>query len=187
MSEAEIIKKLKAGNLNSIEFIINKYAGSMKNYGVVHFGKTNEGVVNDCVTDTFITLIKNIKTFEYIDQKTFAGWLYKTFKNLVRNEINKKNRLKRGGDKVELNINDKIDFEDRDQNPSLTVNKIINQEMINKLLANLGTEEKAILLYFAKGYKDKEISELLGINLSALKSKKQRSLMKLREISKQYE
>ena len=186
-SDKIILDGIKNGNEDAIELLIAKYSGAMKHYGIIHFYKVDIDIIEDCITDTFLKLLRKIKDFQYINENKFKAWLFTTFKNLVVNEINKTKALKRGGDLNDSQIDENLDTIIVDQTENSIDTKMINQSYIMNLFEKLKTDEKTILWYHAKGYTNKEIADFLGITLSALKSKKHRTFCKARGMTINHE
>ena len=126
-----------------------------------------EDDICDVVQNTFISAYKSINTLK--NEKYFKTWLIKIL-------INKCNDfyLKNKKDTVSLDVlNDNTEFYSED---------FTNNFGIDYLIKSLSKDEQTILtLYYLEGYNEKEISKILNINYSTIRTKIRRAKNKIAE------
>ena len=124
-----------------------------------------EDDICDVVQNTFISAYKSINTLK--NEKYFKTWLIKIL-------INKCNDfyLKNKKDTVSLDVlNDNTEFYSED---------FTNNFGIDYLIKSLSKDEQTILtLYYLEGYNEKEISKILNINYSTIRTKIRRAKNKI--------
>ena len=124
-----------------------------------------EDDICDVVQNTFISAYQSIKTLK--NKKYFKTWLVKIL-------INKCNDfyLRNKRDNISLNI--------LDENTEIHFEDFTNDYGIDYLIKSLSKDEQTILtLYYLEGYNEKEISKILNINYSTIRTKIRRAKNKI--------
>ena len=124
-----------------------------------------EDDICDVVQNTFISAYQSIKILK--NKKYFKTWLIKIL-------INKCNDfyLRNKRDNISLNI--------LDENAEFHFEDFTNDYGIDYLIKSLSKDEQTILtLYYLEGYNEKEISKILNINYSTIRTKIRRAKNKI--------
>ena len=141
----------------------------------------NQNDVEDAVQDTFIEALTNIHKLREIE--SMKWWLLKIAKRQACKYMKKDKRKNDYESSFEMddNVQMRTDIlSDKDMDDLL---KGIQREQLNKMISRLNEKEiKVLLLYYAYGYKQKEIARLTGESLTNVKTLAKRSRDKLREI-----
>ncbi|MPW25154.1 sigma-70 family RNA polymerase sigma factor [Alkalibaculum sp. M08DMB] len=164
-----LTKIIKHNDKEAFEELYNLYGDYALRVATAVTGDSSKA--SDAVQETFIRIYFNIKNFKL--DKPFKPWLYKIL-------INECNRILRKGGKityisdyiennVELSEEDKHNFEEYED---LYV-AIKNLDSINKT---------PIVLKYLGGFKEKEISQILNININTLKSRLLKGRQKLKKV-----
>lgn len=145
----------------------NKIINYVSRYG----GDTTDGLT--IFDDMIVTFIKIVHTKrDFILNKPLHAYLMGIAKNLWYNELRRKNR------------HQSVDIENlaslKDENID-AIELLMNQDQSNilrRLLSEMKVNCKEVLMYWAGGYKMKEIAALLGYKSDAVVRKKKSECMK---------
>lgn len=169
--EEVLIKMAKDGDKEAFVELIEIY--KRKLYMIAKTKLSSEEDVKDAIQETLLVAYKNIKKVKQIDK--FNGWITKIV-------INKCNDFLRGRENI---INYSYEELDCEKYMSFYSNDYIEiDDNINlfQMINFLTDEEKTIvILYFSKGYTTNEISEILNLNESTVRTKIRRVRIKIKE------
>lgn len=164
---AELVKKAKNGNEEALMTILELMNEEFFRMAIIKL--KNEEDVQDAIQETKIIIYNNIKSLK--ENKYFKTWAIR----ILINECNKIYlRKKKDFDNIE-HIKERC----YEENESFS-EEIENKMHVSELLEKLDEEERVIIILFSKGYKIKEIAEILKINENTAKSKIHRIKKKLR-------
>jgi len=125
-----------------------------KIYKFFGFRIKNQDDTEDLTQETFLVILKRIKTFKFQGNGSFEAWCFRIAKNVLSNFLSKKKRkdLEVSLDSVGFSLKDEKDLE-----------RESNIKDILRALDNLKKEYKEVLLYF---YIDdlsiEQISKVIG-------------------------
>ena len=135
--------------------------------------------------DTIIVAITMINNRSFEGRSSLKTWLYQIFHNkcvdLVRKNATNKRSVHRA-----LSISD-ILLQMADSTKSVLYQMIdrINKDQLQQKLKEIGENCRSILLYWAEGYSDKEISAMMEYKTAdVVKTSRLRCLEKLRQVYK---
>ena len=158
--EQELIKRIKLGDRKAFADLYNLYADYALRLALTITKEMADAA--DAVQETFIRVYKNINTFDL--QKNFKPWFYRILINECNRILKKKNKvvlLDNYFEQKESSVSsqkDNYDFEE--------------SERLYNALCQLNEEIRIPLtLKYLIGFSEKEIAEILGINLNTLKSR----------------
>lgn len=162
MISIKLVKKARNGNKEAFNELILYYQNDL--YNIAKSKLHNEDDVCDAVQETIFNAYKHIHTL--LNPYNFKSWLIK----ILINECNKV-YLKSKNNYIE--ISDELNFKIENVDNS-------NIEFLD-LINILSTDEKEIfILYYKEGYTSKEISKMLNINQSTIRSKISRGKEKIK-------
>lgn len=172
----ELINACLAGDQKAQFKIYNLYYKAMYNtsYRILNDQSEAEDVMQEAFLDAFQ------KIYQYDGHATFGAWLKRIVINKSLDRL-KKMKHDISIDEVE---NELIERDEEDYFEVLSM-KI---EAIRKGIEQLNDSYRIILsLYLLEGYDHQEISEILGINYNAVRTKYSRARKKLLANIKQYQ
>lgn len=171
MTDKELIRKVHAGNKEALNVIIDKYYDDI--YRFCFYLTLNELDSYDISQEVFLRFIKYIDTYTY---KNLKGYLLIIARNLCRDYL----RLKKRGDIVEISEDEVcVDKE---------LSNIEFKLYINAILNRIPFEQREVVVLRIQGdLRFKEIAEMLGCNLSTVKSRYRSGIEKMRKEMADYE
>ena len=173
MNKEILFEYIKCGNLSAFEALFRQYYPSM----CVIAGKlvANREVAEDIVQDVFIRLWE--KKAEYDKIPDFRTFLYVAVRNLCYNYLRDK---KKTIDFSQIELPDKqLSFQEQ----------LIQEEtyrLISNAIAELPVQSGKIMRLALEGKQNKEISEILGIAVTTVKTLKYNALKMLKNSLKGY-
>lgn len=171
----DLIENCKQGNALSYKELYAQYSKAMFNTSLRIVNNTTDA--EDIVQESFISAFKNIAEFNY--QSTFGAWLKKIIVNRSINHLrNKKMKLI---DINDVNIND---FEIEELTDESDI--YFKIEEIKKAVSMLPDGYRTIFTLCAfEGYDYEEVSEILNITESTVRSQYHRAKKQLLNIIKE--
>ena len=173
MNKEILFEDIKCGNLSAFEALFRQYYPAM----CVIAGKlvANREVAEDIVQDVFIRLWE--KKAEYDKIPDFRTFLYVAVRNLCYNYLRDK---KKTIDFSQIELPDKqLSFQEQ----------LIQEEtyrLISNAIAELPVQSGKIMRLALEGKQNKEISEILGIAVTTVKTLKYNALKMLKNSLKGY-
>lgn len=147
LSEKEIIRQIKKGNINFFEVLVNKYSNIVYYYTLARLKNSSDS--EDVVQNAFIKAYKGIDGFDL--KHAFYPWFF----TIVKNEI------------IEFVRRNKTHLELSEEIPAAEV----QTDEFEYLVKGLKAEYKKVLeLYFRDGYSYDEIAKKLDRNINTVKT-----------------
>lgn len=180
MSDEELIKLVKKGDIDAFEQIIKKY--EKKIFSLIFNMVRNENEVEDIAQEVFL------KVYRYIDKfngdSSLYTWIYKIATNLCLDKIRKRKEVIYIDEKLQLDDGE-VDFQL--QSEEKTQDELYEQkelkQKLEKCINMLPEKQKAmIVLRDIKGFSYDEISEILDLKLGTVKSQINRARLKLKDL-----
>lgn len=164
----ELLKRIRKGDGNAFSVLYKENSEYALRVAMAVTGSS--ALAADAVQETFIRVYKNINSFE--QGRSFKAWMYRILLNECNRLLKKKNRTVFMNDQFsdynELAHEEIHDFEEYEE----LYGAIQRLPEINKI---------PIILKYLKGFSEKEIAEVLQINVNTVKSRLLRGRQKLKE------
>ncbi len=147
LSETEIIKQIKKGNINYFEVLVNKYSKIVYFYVLKRVRNAPDS--EDIVQNAFIKAYRGIDGFDL--KQSFYPWFF----TIVKNEI------------IEFVRKNKAHFELSEEIPAVEE----QADEFDSLMRGLKAEHKKVLeLYFRDGYSYIDIAKKLNKKINTVKT-----------------
>ena len=179
LNDNELVANYLKGDESSLEVLVYRHKKRVYSY-IKQLVKDKE-VAEDVFQDTFIKVIKTLKTDKYNEEGKFLPWVMRIAHNLVIDHFrrNKKMPTTSGGD--DYNIFDSLNlFEDNVQD------KMIRQQIhtdIRKLIEQLPNDQKEVLVM--RHYEDmsfKEIADTTQVSINTALGRMRYAIINLRKM-----
>jgi RNA polymerase sigma-70 factor (ECF subfamily) len=178
-SDAVLVKDYVAGDESALATLIKRHESKI--YGFIYSKISDRDVSNDIFQDTFIKVIKTLKTSSYNEEGKFLPWIMRIAHNLIIDHFRKSKKMPLFRETEEFSI-----FSVMTDNSLTIENKIIAEQVeidIRKIIEELPTDQKEVLMM--RMYQDmsfKEISELTGVSINTALGRMRYALMNMRKI-----
>ncbi len=180
ISDKELIGKYLNGNEESLEKLILRH--KRKVFAYIVMVVKDDQLADDIFQDTFIKVIKTIKSGMYKEEGKFIQWVMRIAHNLIIDHFRRSKRLP-----MVNNSSDEYDIFDtvRITDPSVEEQLISNQihEDVRSLIELLPEEQKEVLMM--RHYQNlsfKEIAEATDVSINTALGRMRYALINLRKI-----
>jgi RNA polymerase sigma-70 factor (ECF subfamily) len=183
MSDKELVVSYLNGNHTSVEKLINRHQGRVYAY-IVMLVKDRQ-LADDIFQDTFIKVIKTLRSGSYKEEGKFIQWTMRIAHNLIIDHFRKSKRLP-----VVDNNNDNYDLMSNLSLSDASIEERIITDQIHedlrKLIEYLPEEQREVLylrLYAEMSFKD--IAELTNVSINTALGRMRYALINMRKMIKE--
>jgi RNA polymerase sigma-70 factor (ECF subfamily) len=177
--DALLVKNYIEGNETALSVLIKRHESKI--YGFIYSKIADRDISNDIFQDTFIKVIKTLKSNSYNEEGKFLPWVMRISHNLIVDHFRKTKKMPMYRETEEFSIFSVM------SDDSLTIEgkMIVDQVEIDlkKLIEELPDDQKEVLVM--RMYQDmsfKEISELTDVSINTALGRMRYALMNLRKI-----
>ena len=177
--DALLVQDYVAGNEEALSTLIKRHESRI--YGFIYSKISDKDISNDIFQDTFIKVIKTLKSNSYNEEGKFLPWVMRISHNLIIDHFRRNKKMPLFRETEEFSIFSIMS----DDSPTIE-NKIIADQVemdIKKLIEELPSDQKEVLVM--RMYKDmsfKEISEITGVSINTSLGRMRYALMNLRKV-----
>jgi RNA polymerase sigma-70 factor (ECF subfamily) len=179
LPDALLVKNYVGGDENALSTLIDRHQSKI--YGFIYSKISDRDISNDIFQDTFIKVIKTLKSRAYNEEGKFLPWVMRIAHNLIIDHYRKTKKMPMFRETEEFSIFSIM------SDDSLTIeNKIIHEQVemdLKKLIEELPADQKEVLVM--RMYQDmsfKEISEITGVSINTALGRMRYALMNLRKV-----
>ena len=177
--DALLVKNYVAGDENALTILINRHQSKI--YGFIYSKLSDRDISDDIFQDTFIKVIKTLKSNSYNEEGKFLPWVMRISHNLIIDHYRRNKKMPMYRETEEFSI-----FSIMSDNVPNIESKLITTQVENdlrKLIEELPAEQKEVLMM--RMYQDlsfKEISETTGVSINTALGRMRYAIMNLRKV-----
>ncbi len=177
--DALLVKNYVAGDEGALATLINRHESKI--YGFIYSKISDRDISDDIFQDTFIKVIKTLKSNAYNEEGKFLPWVMRIAHNLIIDHFRKNKKMPMYRETEEFSI-----FSIMTDNSMTIENRMITEQVENdlkRLIEELPNDQKEVLVM--RIYQDlsfKEISELTGVSINTALGRMRYALMNLRKV-----
>ncbi len=177
--DALLVKNYMAGDESALATLINRHQSKI--YGFIYSKISDRDLSDDVFQDTFIKVIKTLKSNSYNEEGKFLPWVMRIAHNLIIDHFRRNKKMPMFRETEEFSI-----FSIMSDNSSTIENQMITEQVekdLKKLIEELPNDQKEVLVM--RIYQDlsfKEISELTGVSINTALGRMRYALMNLRKV-----
>ncbi len=174
-----LIKNYVAGDESALAALIDKHQSKI--FGFICSKVSDRDMADDIFQDTFIKVIKKLKSDSYNEEGKFLPWVMRIAHNLVVDQFRRSKKMPMFRETEEFSIFDIM----TDNSPHIE-SQIITEQIekdLEKLIDELPADQKEVLLM--RIYQDlsfKEISEQTGVSINTALGRMRYALLNLRKV-----
>lgn len=179
LPDALLVKEYVAGNEDALAKLIKRHESKI--FGFIFSKVLDRDTANDIFQDTFIKVIKTLKSNSYNEEGKFLPWVMRISHNLVVDHYRKNKKMPLFRETEDFSIFSVM------SDDSMTIeNKIIADQVemdLKKLIEELPADQKEVLVM--RMYQDmsfKEISESTGVSINTALGRMRYALINLRKV-----
>ena len=179
LPDAVLVKNYISGDESALALLINRHQSKI--YGFIYSKIGDRDLSDDIFQDTFIKVIKTLKTSSYNEEGKFLPWVMRIAHNLVVDHFRKAKKMPFQRETEEYSI-----FNYMTDNSLNIEGQIITAQVesdLAKLLDELPADQKEVLVM--RMYQDlsfKEIADLTGVSINTALGRMRYALLNLRKI-----
>lgn len=177
--DALLVKNYVAGDETALATLIDRHQSKI--YGFIYSKISDRDLSDDIFQDTFIKVIKTLKSNSYNEEGKFLPWVMRIAHNLIIDHFRRNKKMPMYRDTEEFSIFSIM------TDHSLTVeNQMISEQVekdLKKLIQELPSDQRDVLIM--RIYQDlsfKEISEITGVSINTALGRMRYALMNLRKV-----
>jgi RNA polymerase sigma-70 factor (ECF subfamily) len=174
-----LVKNYVAGDESALATLIQRHQSKI--FGFIYSKVADRDVSDDIFQDTFIKVIKTLKSNSYNEEGKFLPWVMRIAHNLVIDHFRKNKKMPMFRETEEFSIFSIM----TDNQPSIE-NQIITTQVetdLKRLIEELPDDQKEVLVM--RMYQDlsfKEIAELTGVSINTALGRMRYALLNLRKV-----
>jgi RNA polymerase sigma-70 factor, ECF subfamily len=178
-TDAFLVQDYVAGNENALAQLIKRHESKI--YGFIYSKISDRDISNDIFQDTFIKVIKTLKSSSYNEEGKFLPWVMRISHNLIVDHYRRNKKMPLFRETEEFSI-----FSIMTDDALSIENKLISQQVetdLKKLIEELPADQKEVLVM--RMYQDmsfKEISEITGVSINTALGRMRYALMNMRKV-----
>ena len=157
--DALLVKSYIEGNELALSILITRHQSKI--YGFIYSKLSDRDVADDVFQDTFIKVIKTLKTKLYNEEGKFLPWVMRIAHNLIIDHYRKCNKMPMTRETEEFSIFGLIS--DKTMNIEQTLISFQVESDVQKIIEELPLDQKEVVMM--RIYQDlsfKEISDLMS-------------------------
>ncbi len=179
LSDAILVKNYVGGDEIALATLIERHQAKI--YGFIYSKIQDRDVCEDVFQDTFVKVIKTLKTKSYNEEGKFLPWVMRIAHNLVIDYFRKSKKMPMQRDNDEYSIFSFIS----DNSPNIE-SRIITEQVeldLSRIIEELPDDQKEVLIM--RIYQDlsfKEIADLTGVSINTALGRMRYALLNLRKV-----
>ena len=179
LPDAVLVKNYISGDESALASLIERHQSKI--YGFIYSKINDRDLSDDIFQDTFIKVIKTLKSQSYNEEGKFLPWVMRIAHNLVVDHFRKAKKMPYQRETDEYSI-----FNYMADNCLNIEGQIISEQVesdLAKLLDELPADQKEVLVM--RMYQDlsfKEIADLTGVSINTALGRMRYALLNLRKI-----
>ena len=179
LPDAVLVKNYISGDESALASLIERHQSKI--YGFIYSKVNDRDLSDDIFQDTFIKVIKTLKTKSYNEEGKFLPWVMRIAHNLVVDHFRKSKKMPFQRETEEYSI-----FNYMTDNAPTIESKMITDQVeydLTRLLDELPDDQKEVLVM--RMYQDlsfKEIADLTGVSINTALGRMRYALLNLRKI-----
>lgn len=179
IDDASLVNSFIAGNESALETLIKRHQSKI--FGFIYSKVGDRDLSDDIFQDTFIKVIRTLKSNAYNEEGKFLPWVMRIAHNLIVDHYRHNKKMPLYRETEEFSIFSIM------TDDSLTIeNKLISDQVIKdlrQLVEELPLDQKEVLMM--RLYQDmsfKEISEATGVSINTALGRMRYAVLNLRKV-----
>lgn len=179
LPDAVLVKNYVGGDEIALATLIERHQSKI--YGFIYSKVIDRDVTEDIFQDTFIKVIKTLKTKNYSEEGKFLPWVMRIAHNLIVDHFRKTKKMPFNRDTEEYSV-----FSIMTDNSPNIESRIISEQVevdLQRLINELPDDQREVLVM--RIYDDlsfKEIADLTGVSINTALGRMRYALMNLRKV-----
>lgn len=178
-TDAQLVSSYLDGSEYALEQLINRHQLQIFNF--INSKINDRDTSEDLFQDTFIKVIRTLKSGAYNEEGKFLPWVMRIAHNLVIDHFRKSNRIPTVGNKEDFDIFQFISDNSPNAESTLVQEQVLKD--LQKLIQELPEDQKEVLIM--RLYRDmsfKEIAENTNVSINTALGRMRYAIINLRKL-----
>jgi RNA polymerase sigma-70 factor (ECF subfamily) len=177
--DALLVKNYIAGDENALAILIKRHQSKI--YGFIYSKMTDRDVADDIFQDTFMKVIKTLKSNSYNEEGKFLPWVMRISHNLIVDHYRKGKKMPMLRETEEFSIFSILTDSSLNVEGRIITDVIEND--LKKIIKELPDEQREVLMMrIYQDYSFNEIAELTGVSINTALGRMRYALLNLRKV-----
>ena len=179
LTDAQLVSSYLDGSEYALEQLINRHQLQIFNF--INFKINDRDTSEDLFQDTFIKVIRTLKSGAYNEEGKFLPWVMRIAHNLVIDHFRKSNRIPTVENKEDFDIFQFISDKSPNAESTLVQEQVLKD--LQKLIQELPEDQKEVLIM--RLYRDmsfKEIAENTNVSINTALGRMRYAIINLRKL-----
>lgn len=183
LTDQELVKMYIKGEERALEQLVNRHRNRIYSYIMVTI--KNQALAEDFFQDTFIKVIKTLKSGRYNEEGKFLPWVMRIAHNLMIDHFRKQKRFRTvsgvNRNNEELDIFNTIGIDELNMEDQLIKNQVYSD--LKLIIEDLPEEQKEVVKlrhYYDMSFK--EISDFTNVSINTALGRMRYALINLRKL-----
>jgi RNA polymerase sigma-70 factor (ECF subfamily) len=179
LTDAQLVSSYLDGSEYALEQLINRHQLQIFNF--INSKINDRDTSEDLFQDTFIKVIRTLKSGAYNEEGKFLPWVMRIAHNLVIDHFRKSNRIPTVGNKEDFDIFQFISDKSPNAESTLVQEQVLKD--LQKLIQELPEDQKEVLIM--RLYRDmsfKEIAENTNVSINTALGRMRYAIINLRKL-----
>ena len=179
LSDRDLIRAYREGDERAFETLLNRYQSGV--FSKIVFVVRDHEVANDLFQDTWIKVVKVLKSGKYVEEGKFGPWVMRIAHNAAIDHFrrNRKRRMVRPTDEFDI-------FDTLAHDAPNAMDTMVQEEVLaelRQLIPALPEEQRAVVkMRLEQQYSFKEIAEETGVSINTALGRMRYALINLRRM-----
>ncbi|HCQ12788.1 RNA polymerase sigma factor [Flavobacterium sp.] len=177
--DALLVTNYIAGDENALAVLIKRHQSKI--YGFIYSKMPDRDVADDVFQDTFIKVIKTLKSNSYNEEGKFLPWVMRIAHNLIVDHYRKNKKMPMLRETEEFSIFSILT--DSSLNAESRIITDVIEKDLQKIVQELPPDQREVLMM--RIYQDlsfNEIADLTGVSINTALGRMRYALMNLRKV-----
>jgi len=179
INDATLVNNYIKGDESALSLLIERH--QTKIYGFIYSKIPDQDIANDIFQDTFIKVIRTLKSKVYNEEGKFLSWVIRIAHNLIIDYFRNNKKMPLQRDTEEFSVFSVLS--DNSPNIELQLIELQIESDLKRIVDQLPEDQKQVLVM--RMYQDlsfKEIAELTGVSINTALGRMRYALINLRKI-----
>jgi len=171
--------KICPGDENALAVLIQRHQSKI--YGFIYSKMADRDVADDIFQDTFIKVIKTLKSNSYNEEGKFLPWVMRISHNLIVDHYRKNKKMPMLRETEEFSIFSILT--DSSLNAEGRIITDVIEKDLRKIIQELPNDQKEVLMMrIYQDYSFNEIAELTGVSINTALGRMRYAILNLRKV-----
>lgn len=177
--DALLVKNYIAGDENALAILIQRHQSKI--YGFIYSKMADRDVADDIFQDTFIKVIKTLKSNSYNEEGKFLPWVMRISHNLIVDHYRKNKKMPMLRETEEFSIFSILT--DTSLNAEGRIITEVIEKDLQKIIKELPEDQREVLMMrIYQDYSFNEIAELTGVSINTALGRMRYAILNLRKV-----